>query len=379
MSSSKKTTQENKFSRLLSLDVFRGMTIALMILVNSPGNRTAYSWLEHSSWNGCTLADLVFPWFIFIVGVASVFSLSKASELDHLSSQQLFIKILKRSLLIFFIGLLLNALPYFHFSTFRVYGVLQRIAICYFVGSLLFLTTRMETQALIMALLLVVYWLIMILANVPGYGADNLTFEGNFAAYVDRLIFSPAHLYGKFYDPEGLLSTLPAIATALLGNLTGFWLRSRYTRRKKLEGLWVSGFIALILGWYWGIWFPINKTLWTSSYVLWTGGWALVILALCYWLNDVKGWKTWSKPFEIFGANALAVYFLHIFFLKIQTIIIVNRAADGLSETLKMGITEALFGWASPENASLLYAISYTLFWLFILSILYRKKIFIKI
>lgn len=378
MRSSTNTTQGNKFSRLLSLDVFRGITIALMILVNSPGNRTAYAWLEHTPWNGCTLADLVFPWFIFIVGVASVFSLSKASELDHLSSQQLFLKILKRSLLIFFIGLLLNALPYFHFSTLRFYGVLQRIAICYFVGSLLFLTTRIETQALIMALLLVVYWLIMILAKVPGFGADNLTLEGNFAAYVDRLIFSPAHLYGKFYDPEGLLSTLPAIATALLGNLTGYWLRSPYKARKKLEGLWVSGFILLILGWYWGIWFPINKTLWTSSYVLWTGGWALLILAVCYWLIDIKGWKTWSKPFEIFGANALAVYFLHIFFLKIQAIIIVHRA-EGLPETLKMTITNTLFGWASPENASLLYALCYTLFWLFILTILYRKKIFIKI
>ncbi|CEG61149.1 acyltransferase family protein [Legionella micdadei] len=374
-----KKIRQNKFSRLLSLDVFRGLTIALMILVNSPGNQTAYTWLEHSAWNGCTIADLVFPFFIFIVGVSSVFSLSKAREVNHMPLPQLLIKIIKRSLIIFLIGLLLNAFPnHFEMSTLRFYGVLQRIAICYFVASILFLTTKIEIQVLIIGILLIGYWLILILANVPGFGVGNLTLEGNFAAYVDRVIFSSAHLYGKFYDPEGLLSTIPAIATALLGNISGAWLLSKYDHWQKLKGLITFGIMALIVGWLWSIWFPINKILWSSSYVLWTGGWALIVLAFCYWLIEIQKWKSWSKPFEIFGANALAVYFLHVFFLKLQIVIMIH-CANGVSENLKLFVTNRLFGWASPENASLFYALSYTLFWLLILSILYRKKIFIKI
>ncbi|KTD29804.1 MULTISPECIES: acyltransferase family protein [Legionella] len=371
--------KENKFSRLLSLDVFRGLTIALMILVNSPGNQTAYSWLEHSAWNGCTLADLVFPFFIFIVGVSSVFSLSKAREVYHTPSQQLFAKIIKRTLIIFFIGLLLNAFPnHFDFSTLRFHGVLQRIAICYFVASILFLTTKIAVQVVVMCTLLIAYWLMMTQINVPGYGTGNLTIEGNLAAYVDRLIFSSMHLYGKFYDPEGLLSTIPAIATAILGNLTGVWLLSGYSYWQKWKGLMAVGFLALIAGGLWNMEFPINKTLWSSSYVLWTGGWALIVLAFCYWLIEIQGWKTWSKPFEIFGANALAVYFLHVLFLKLQIVIKIHQGV-GTPENLKLFITNTLFGWVSPEKASFLYALSYTLFWLLILAILYRKKVFIKI
>lgn len=366
--------QKRQFPRLLSLDVFRGITIALMILVNSPGNQTAYSWLEHSAWNGCTLADLVFPFFIFIVGVSSAFSLSKAREVHHSPLPQLVIKILKRSLIIFALGLLLNAFPsHFDFVTLRVYGVLQRIAICYFIASILFLTTKIAVQALLLVILLVGYWLIMQLTNVPGYGVNNLTEAGNLAAYVDRLIFSSAHLYGKFYDPEGLLSTIPAIATALLGNLTGVWLLAHYSSWEKVKGLVIAGLIALIIGWIWALWFPINKALWSSSYVLWTGGWALITLALCYWLIEIKSWKAWSKPFEIFGVNALVVYFLHILFLKVQIMITIHQ------QNLKSWISNTLFGWASLENASLFYALSYTLFWFLILTILYRKKIFIKL
>ncbi len=368
------------FTRLLSLDVFRGFTIALMIVVNSPGNQTVYPWLGHSAWNGCTLADVVFPFFIFIVGVSSVFSLSKSRALSGISQQQLFIKIIKRSSIIFLLGLFLNAFPYhFDFATLRIFGVLQRIALCYFVSAGLFLFTRIEVQALVLISLLVVYWLILVLSFVPGYGEGNLTMAGNFSAYLDRLLFSPAHLYGKFYDPEGLLSTLPAIATALLGNLTGVWLLSpHYNALQKLAGLSLVGFLLLILGWFWGLWFPINKALWTSSYVLWTGGFALIVLALCYWLIELQAWKKWSKPFEIFGANALAVYVFHVFFLKVQVMIVIHRA-DGSSENLKALITNTLFGWASLQNASLLYALTYTLFWLLILTILYRKRIFIKI
>ena len=371
--------QGKTYSRLLSLDVFRGLTIALMILVNSPGNSTSYIWLEHAPWNGCTLADLVFPFFVFIVGVSSTFSLSKTKAQGHSSLNQSVIKILKRSLIIFLLGLFLNAFPHhFEFSTLRYFGVLQRIAICYLISSLLFLTTRLEIQAGIVVFILIAYWLIMALIPLPIYGANNLTAEGNVAAYFDRLLFAPIHLYGKVYDPEGLLSTLPAVASALIGNLTGAWLLSGYSREKKLFAMSIVGVLTLVFGWVWGLWFPINKALWSSSYVLWTGGWALLILALCYWLIDIKGWKAWSKPFEIFGVNAMAAYFLHVLFLKIQINLFVS-GSDGASVNLKSYITQLCFGWASPENASLLYALGYTLFWLLIMTILYRKKIFIKI
>lgn len=364
---------EKKSSRLLSLDVFRGLTIALMILVNSPGNKTAYACLEHSVWNGCTLADLVFPFFIFIVGVSSVFSLS-TSRKQGVSLNHLCLNIVKRSFLIFSIGLLLNAFPsHFDFETIRFFGVLQRIALCYFVTSLLFLYTSVRTQAIMTIALLIGYWLIMTLLSVPGYGEEN-----NIAAMIDRMLFSSHHLYGKTFDPEGLLSTLPAIATALLGNLTGVWLRTSKNPQQKLMGLRVAGLLMLAAGGIWGLWFPINKTLWTSSYVLWTAGLALLVLAGCYWSIEIKRHTKWSRFFEIFGVNAITAYVLHVLFLKIQAMIILSLP-DGSPVNLRLYITDILFGWASLQNASLFYALSYTLFWFIILAILYHKKIFIKL
>lgn len=364
-------------SRLISLDVFRGITISLMILVNSPGNQTAYSWLNHSIWNGCSLADVVFPFFLFIVGVAIAFSLSKAikQKIPHAS---LIRKITQRSIIIFLIGLFLNAFPHhFHIESLRFYGVLQRIAICYFIAALLFLSTRVRTQAILIAVLLFVYWIVIVLVHVPNTNMDNLSFEGNLAGYVDRLIFSSQHLYEKIFDPEGILSTFPAIATTLLGNLTGVWLLSTRTAYKKLVGLIIAGISAAILGWMWGGYFPINKGLWSSSFVLWTGGLALMLFAFCYWLIEIKKYKKWSKPFEIFGLNAIAAYFLHIFFLKIQAMIQIPRI-DGSMGNLRIYITEHLFWWATLKSASLMYALSYVLLWLLVLSILYRNKIFIR-
>lgn len=359
--------------RLLSLDVFRGITVALMIIVNSPGNQTSYQWLEHSLWNGCTLADLVFPFFIFIVGVSTALTLSKAREQKR-TRPPLILQIFKRTLILFLVGLLLNAFPsHFDFSTIRVFGVLQRIAICYFFASLLFLTTKVSTQAIIMMALMIGYWLVMTFFPVPGYGIHDLTPEGNVAAYLDRMIFASTHLYGKIFDPEGLLSTLPAIATALLGNLTGAWLLSTYSHKQKLTGLSIAGFFALLTGWLWGLWFPINKTLWTSSYVLWTGGFALIILAWCYWLIDIKSWKKWSKPFEVFGINAMLAYVLHVVFLKIQALIRLARP-DGSPGNLRLFITDHAFGWTSLQRASLLYACSYTLLWLLMIYLFVMKK-----
>lgn len=364
-------------NRLLSLDVFRGLTVAGMILVNSPGNQTAYALLDHSRWNGCTFADLVFPFFLFIVGVSLVFSLAKQRE-QGFTFGPLWEKIIKRTAMIFLLGIFLNAFPnHLDFSTLRIFGVLQRIAVCYFFGALFFLTTRARTQFFICMGLLISYWLIMTLIPVPGYGVDNLTPAGNLAAYIDRQIFSAAHLYGKFFDPEGILSTLPAIATTLIGNLTGIWLLTNRSQQKKLVGILSCGWLAMLLGWLWGFWFPINKTLWTGSFVLWTAGLGLCLLGLCYWSLEIKHWRRWSKPFEIFGLNALAAYFLHILFLRIQHQIHLPNA-DGSVGNLRLFITAHVFDWTSLKNASLLYALSYIGLWLGFFAMLYRRKIFIR-
>ncbi len=359
--------------RLRSLDVFRGLTIALMILVNSPGNQYPYAWLEHARWNGCTLADYVFPFFIFIVGVSCTFSLSRARELG-ISDYELLPKILKRALLIFFIGLLLNAFPYhFDFKTIRILGVLQRIGICYFFTAIFYLRTTIKTQCYLVATILIGYYVVITQCSPLLYTADN-----NITAVIDRLFLTPNHLYQKTFDPEGILSTLPAIATALLGNLTGIWLQSSQTPKRHVQGLIFAGTIALTAGYIWGIWFPINKTLMTSSYVLWTTGAALLVLAICYQLIEIQKQVKWSLFFEIFGLNALIAYILHVFFLKIQAMLVVT-SSNGELVKLRPYITETYFGWASLQNASLLYAISYTLLWFLVLAVLYRRKIFIKL
>ncbi len=370
--------QDKKIPRLKSLDVFRGITIAMMILVNSPGNETAYPLLEHAEWNGCTLADLVFPFFLFIVGVSLVFALSNKIT-QGVSTQNLMSAVTKRAILIFCLGIFMNAVPYhLDFSTLRVYGVLQRIGICYFLASWLFLTTRTQTQAIIALGLLIIYWMLMIYIPVPGFGTHDLTQAGNLAGYIDRLFFSSDHLYEKIFDPEGILSTLPALSTTLLGNITGAWLLSHHNAFKKTSLMLVAGVLGLATGWLCSFWFPINKNLWSDSFVLWTAGFSLLLLASCYWLIEVKHWKRWSKPFEIFGVNAIALYVLHIFFLRFQHMIPIARI-DGSPGHLRFYITEHLFNWASLPAASLLYACSYILFWLVIFSILYRNKIFIRI
>lgn len=366
--------------RLLSLDVFRGLTIIGMILVNSAGNNTAYAWISHSKWNGCTLADLVFPFFVFIVGVAVVISLTKRIANGE-PINKLCREIFRRFAIIFLLGLFLNAFGhyFYHFDfAIRVTGVLERIAICYLFAALLFVFTSIRIQALLFVIILIGYWALMNFVPVPGFGAGDLSPQGNLATYIDDMFISAAHRFRDINDPEGILSTLPAIATALLGNLTGVWLISQHSQKVKVLGMLVMGAIALVLGWIWGLWFPINKSLWTSSYVLWTGGWALWLLALFYWVIEIKNWRRWSKFFEIFGVNAIAAYFLHIFFLQIQSFVHFTNP-DGTRTGLRTFLTQHLFGWASLQMASLLYAISYLLLWFVVLWILYRNKIFIKI
>jgi predicted acyltransferase len=377
-------------ARMLSLDAFRGMTVAGMILVNNPGSWAAiYSPLEHANWHGWTPTDLVFPFFLFIVGVSITLALGRRAEAGG-SKRDLYVKIARRSLVIFALGIFLAAFPFYNFtthafidlSTLRIPGVLQRIAVCYFFASVIFLNTSRRKQVYIVAGLLLAYWALMALAPVPGFGAGALdSKEGNLAAYVDRAVFGVGHIWrqAKVYDPEGILSTLPAVATTLCGVLTGRLLRSRRSGVEKAAAMFVAGAACVVAGWVWNYWFPVNKALWTSSYVLLTAGMALQLLACCYWLVDIKGYRRWSLPFVVFGTNALAVFFLTGLFAKLLGLIKLT-GADGKPAALQSIIFRNFFApWALPVNASLAFALCFVLLWLGLMAILYRRGIFIKV
>ena len=391
-------------NRLLSLDVFRGLTVAGMVLVNNPGSWEHIHWpLEHAEWNGWTPTDLVFPFFLFIVGVAIPLALGRRVERGD-KFRTLFLKIVYRTLIIFALGEFLAGFPYFHLSTIRIPGVLQRIAVCYFYPSLIYLKTRPRTQALVALALLLVYCLLMRYVPVPGYGSGDLSKVGSLASYIDRSVFGP-HVWkqGIVYDPEGLLSTMGALATTLFGVLTGNLLRCETrTPIEKVAGMFVAGACCVIVGWVWNPWFPINKGLWTSSYVFFTGGLALQLLALCYWLIDIKGYRAWAKPFVVFGVNAIVLFVGTGVMERLLGLIHVTGGA-GKPISLHGWIFDHLFlypaefirtrspshlGWiynhlvlprASPANASLAFAIVFILVWLGLMWILYRRKIIIKI
>ncbi|MGH9958516.1 MAG: acyltransferase family protein [Pyrinomonadaceae bacterium] len=371
------TTTRPATERLVSLDVFRGITIAGMILVNNPGTWSSIYWpLQHAPWHGWTPTDLVFPFFLFIVGVAITLALAPRLE-DAGGKRSLYLKIIKRALIIFFVGLFLNAFPYFGLSELRIPGVLQRIAVCYFFAAIIFLNTKVRTQIIITVALLVVYWLLMTLVPAPGFAAGDLSKEGSLASFIDRMVFGK-HVWAqaKVYDPEGLLSTIPALATALTGVLTGHWLRSKKSAYEKVAGVFVAGMSCVVIGWALNSFFPINKALWTSSYVVFTGGLALQLLAFCYWLIDIKGYRRWAKPFEIFGMNAIALYVGAGLMAELLGVIKVGTPRVDL----KSWIYNNLFAsWASPVNASLAFAITFVLVWLGLMWMLYRRKIFIKI
>jgi len=364
--------------RILSLDAFRGLTIAAMILVNSPGNQTSYTFLNHSEWNGCQFADFVFPGFLFIVGVSIAYSFARL-RLQPGSFWSLFVKISRRTLILFLIGIFLNAFPrHMNFETLRIPGVLQRIAICYFFTSIIFLTMRIRTQVMIIVSLVVGYWLLLLLIPAPGFTAYDLSPIGNLPAYIDRWFFTSAHLYTANFDPEGILSTLPAIASTLIGAVIGVLLQSNIGLKQKYQRMILAGIMLAVIGLLWGTVFPMNKALWTSSFVLWTSGVFILILSLFHWVIDIKGWQLWSIPLIIFGVNAIAAYFLHIFFLKIQAMIHLPRV-DGSMGNLRIYITEHLFFWTTPKMASLMYAVCYVLLWLALLGWMYRKKIFLRV
>jgi predicted acyltransferase len=382
--------EEPGTNRLLSLDVFRGITIAGMVLVNNPGTWSAiYPPLAHAEWNGWTPTDFVFPFFLFIVGISITLALGKRVEAGGVD-KTVYFKIVRRTLLIFGLGLFLATFPFYNFTkgelldinTVRVMGVLQRIAVCYFFSALIFLHTGWKKQLIIAIGLLLLYWILMTLVPVPG--CEITTFNDracNLAAYIDRTVLTEGHIWrsARVYDPEGLLSTIPAIATTLAGILCGHWLRTRRDDMEKVSGMFFFGVALVALGWAWHSWFPINKALWTSSYVVFTAGLALCFLGFCYWLIDIKGYKLWTKPFVIFGVNALALFVGSGVMGRLLGLIKVP-GPEGSSISLQPWIfTNIFLPLASPINASLMYAICFILLWLFLMWLLYRKRIYIKV
>jgi len=373
--------------RLLSLDVFRGITIMGMILVNNPGTWNAiYPQLEHAKWHGCTFTDLIFPFFLFIVGVAISYSLTKRKEQGG-SMKALYLNILRRTIILFVLGLILAGFPFglafgheFSWSTLRIPGVLQRIAIVYMVSAFLFLLTSTKFQYWFTAFILVLYAAIMSFIPVPGIGHSNFEPTTNLSAWLDRLILG-SHIWSgsKFWDPEGILSTIPAVGSAMLGIFTGNLLRSQKDSATKTVYLYIASSVLMLAGWIWSFWFPLNKNIWTSSYVLWTAGLALNFLAFCYWFVDVKKITWWIKPFQVYGMNAITVFFLSGIVGRIMYMVKWTDA-NGNIVTIKSYLFDNFFlSWLDPINASLAWAIVYILVWLGLMWILYAKKIFIKV
>ncbi len=434
--------------RLISLDVFRGATIAAMILVNNPGSWShLYSPLGHASWHGCTPTDLVFPFFLFIVGVAIALALPRLLEKGK-TQGQIFRKISIRTVVLFGLGVFMAGFPYFgaaeglsggrevlyltlmtlfvvgllvmkgleqkhlaspqteksarivkwtlvlltvgiiatgfgHFdvSRLRIPGVLQRIALVYFVCCLLFLKTNWKVQLYALGGILVGYWLLMGLP-VPGIGPADLDVkDANIACWLDRVLLGN-HRWSQaldWGDPEGLLSTLPAIGTGLIGMLCGQWLATDRPQADKVAWMMVAGCFSIVLGLFWGMGFPINKALWTSSYVLYTGGIALLGLACCYWIIDVKGYNQWTPPFMAYGANAITVFVLSGLIAK-TVWMIKMPGADGKTISFKAWFMEHVFnGWLSPVNASLAGAVTTVLLFWLAAWVLYKRQIFIKV
>lgn len=375
---------QTKAKRLLSLDVFRGATVAAMILVNNPGSwGNIYAPLKHAEWNGCTPTDLIFPFFLFIVGVSIAYAYG-TKKMDKSQHPSLLLKAGKRTLILFGLGLMLSLFPRVFvdpigaLEVVRIPGVLQRIAIVFFISAFLFLKLPPKKILMVGIALLIIYWIIMTFIPVPGIGPANLGKETNMGAWLDRTLLTEAHLWKsvKTWDPEGILSTVPAISTCLFGILVGVYLkRTDIDNPTKVAWLCFYGFLTFILGMAWALQFPLNKSLWTSSFVLYTGGLATLVLALTYWIIDYKEYRRFTKPFVIFGVNAITVFFLSGIMARCLSLI---KVSNDLS--LKGWIYSTLMTpYFSPTNASLIYALLFVSIWGGIALIMFNRKIFIKV
>lgn len=359
--------------RLISLDAFRGFTIAAMILVNYPGSWShVYEPLLHKEWNGLSPTDLIFPFFIFIVGVSVVLAYTKRLKAG-VPKNPMYVKIMTRAFKIFLVGILLWLFPRFDLEEIRFAGVLQRIAIVFLVIALLFLNSKWKTQAVVAAVILIGYWLVMMYIPTPGYGKPMLEPGANLAAWIDSQ-FLPGYMWQKTWDPEGLLSTLPAIATGITGMLAGHLLISNNKQEQKVIYLFAFGFFAFITGYFWHYLFPINKNIWTSSFVMVTSGLAAMVLASSLYFVDVKGHTRFTKAGIVFGANAIAVYVLADVWG--QLFYSIKWGGSSLNVSF-MNFFESM-GW-SLKLGSFLFAILFVAFNYIPAYILYRKKIFIKL
>jgi predicted acyltransferase len=386
--------------RLLSLDILRGITIAFMIMVNNNGGRAAWSQLHHAEWNGLTATDLVFPTFLFVVGISIVYSiearLSKGAKRAELAWHTV-----QRAAILFLFGVVVNSFPYFHLPHMRFYGVLQRIAVCYLVVGLFYLfDRRVWTKALVLVLLLVGYWGLVRLVPVPGAGipvrdVPLLDRDQNIVAWVDRQVM-PGHLYEDAptfdaRDPEGLLSDLPALGTTLLGLLTGLWVRSRLPHETKVLGLAAATAVCLNLGYYWDTWLPLNKKMWTSSFVLAAAGWSLALFCILFWLVEMRGWGRANEqgisgaikravlwPWIVFGLNAIAAYMVSELLPGIFDLFAFT--SNGHRMNALGWVRIHLFGQIpDPAWACFAYSFSYMAVCFIPVWILYRKRIFLKV
>lgn len=377
--------------RWIGLDALRGLSIAAMILVNNPGDwGHIYAPLRHAKWHGCTPTDLVFPTFLFVAGVAIVPALRRALAQGH-TPAELLPRILRRVVLLILFGWLLSAFPLVTFApgkslfdpllSLRVPGVLQRIGVCYGIAAVLFLWTRPPTWRLVGILCLLVYWPLLALVPTPDGGAPNLDDQGDhLAGWLDRTLFGE-HIWVKGkYDPEGLLSTIPSLATTLLGMHAGTVLTGPGDRRGHVRLLMLTGLIATAIGWLWGLWFPINKALWTSSFALYTGGIALCLLGGCVWLFELLPFARWSLPLRIYGVNALLVFVASGLLARTVSRLITVVDGDGKSRSLQAWSYQSCFAsWAEPHFASLCWAVCWMLAWFVVLWLLWRRGIVLKV
>ncbi len=381
---------EPKPQRLLSLDFFRGLTVAAMILVNNPGSwGNIYAPLAHAEWNGCTPTDLVFPFFLFIVGVSIAYAMA-SKKADSASHNKTILRAIKRGLILFGLGLVLSLFPR-NFRDFdlieaikhvRIPGVLQRIGVVFIISAVLFLKLTEKNLFRAIIIILVTYWALMTFVPVPGLGYANLEKETNLGAWLDRSILTEAHLWKSAvtWDPEGILSTLPAIGTCLFGVLVGAYLKRKDVEAAtKIAWLFSIGTISIIAGLLWDLQFPINKSLWTSSYVLYTGGLATVVLALSYWIIDVHQYNRFTKPFVVYGVNAITVFFVSGLMPRLVNMIKIKQPNGDEMGALTWFYQSFFPPYFSPINASLAYAIVFVLFFYVILWFMYKKNIIIKV
>jgi predicted acyltransferase len=358
--------------RLLSLDALRGLDMLFLLGISGVfralpklSDNGVFNFLagqcQHTVWHGFHIYDLIFPLFIFMVGVSVPFAISKRLQ-DGYSRKKLYFHIIRRSLMLFFLGLIFNGFLGFDFSNFTYTGVLQRISIAYFFSALIVMNTDIRMQAISAGSLLVIYWLLMILVPVPGYGAGVITPEGNLHTYIDQQLL-PGKLGNGFYDEDGILQQISSIAVCLAGVLAGHWLRSSYTQNKKVLGLMLAGFASVLIAIVWNFSFPIIFRLWSSSYAMLVIGLSSLLLSLFYWIIDVKGYTKWAFPFVVAGLNSITIYLVAKLF---SFGIIVNIFVYGFIDYL--GPFKPLF-WA---------LCILTVEWLF-LYFLYKKKVFLKV